>query len=265
MRAAGLVLLLAAVAMTACLGFGAESPVPGAGQAEGAGGRCRAAHYSTPQVVVLAREAAPEDLDGLNYFATDWGNRQGCFRAAVVTASNGIRPAAYRGLVVDVGHDQTLSPADVDLVRAFLASGRRVAVFAWPLRLSGRLVDNSALGEVPALLGATWNPARGCGDWQYTSAPRGPFQIGGTSYRYENFGDALFTVSSKAASRSWANTLFCPKDPGAVVLELPQGFIAGFSFGYTVSLADDNVRAVAMKQMLVDVFESLSGPSPALA
>ncbi|MDQ6713338.1 MAG: hypothetical protein M3Z28_09155, partial [Candidatus Dormibacteraeota bacterium] len=99
--------------------------------------------------------------------------------------------------------------------------------------------------------------ARGCGDWQYAQAPTAPFNLG-NSYRYENFGSAIFTVSADAPQRHWADGLFCPNDAGAVMIEIPTGIVAGFSFGYSVSLADNNIRATGMKRLVVDTIHALA-------
>ncbi len=122
------------------------------------------------------------------------------------------------------------------------------------------------MGSLPGQLGDfVLKQAIGCGDWQYSEAPKAPFALGGTSYRYENFGSSIFTVEAHGPQRAWATALFCPAHPGSVMVEVPSGIIAGFSLAYTISLADNNVRAVAMKRLLVDVMNELGGPSPALA
>ena len=217
-------------------------------------------------MVVLAKEVAPEELDGLNYFATDWGLRQGCFRATIVTTGSRIDPSQYRGLIIDVSHDASLTEADVALARSFVSAGRRLAVFGWPLRLSDLTVDPVAISGLTELPGDfTLNQASGCGDWQYTDIPKAPFDLSRTSYRYENFGSTIFTVTAGGPQRTWATALFCAAHPGNVIVEVPAGIIAGFSIAYTISLADNNVRAVAMKRLFVDVVNELAGPRPSLA
>jgi len=259
-------LAILAVTVAGCAGFGRELPVHPPGREDGAGGVCRAAGYSAPAVLVLAKEAVPEELDGLNYFASDWGLRQGCFRATVVTAASGLDPNRFTGLIIDVGHDASLVPADVGLARSFVGAGKRLAVFGWPLRLAGLTVDPEALAALAPLLGDfKLRQAAGCGDWQYTDAPRSPFDLIQTSYRYENFGSTIFTVEARGPQRPWANALFCAAHPGSVIVELAAGLVAGFSLAYTISLADNNVRAVAMKRLFVDVVKALAGPLPALS
>lgn len=257
-------LLAGAVAAMLLAGCGGEVGVPITAPEPGSAGTCQARGYHAPAVLFLAKETVPEELDGLTFFAENWGRRQGCFRGTVVSAAIGdIR--GYDDLVVDVAHDATLGAKDVALVHAFLAAGRRVAVFAWPIRLSEDTVADAALAGVPALFGdVLLTRVRGCGDWLYTAAPGSPFQLGGTSYRYENFGASIFTVATQAPHRIWASTLFCPADTGAVMVEVPQGIVAGFSIAYTISLADNNVRSVAMKRLLVDVINELAGASPAI-
>lgn len=256
-------LWLLAVVVGGCSTRGSETPVgfpapPHPGQA------CHAAGAPTPpNVVFLAKEESPEELDGLDYFVQDWGARQGCLKGLVLTSLHSVDPSRYTVLVVDVSHDQQLSAEDRDGIQAFIAKGRRVAVFAWPVKLSDGSVIGSALGGVPALLGAgQLKAARTCGDWQYGDQLQRPFELQKTSYRYENFADAIFTVNG-GGGRSLATTLFCPADPGPVMVETPAGTLAGFYLAYSLSLADNNVRSVGMKRMLVDLVQKLSLPMAA--
>ena len=94
-----------AVALASCTGFGRELPTHLPATPDAASGACQLARYRAPTVLVLAKEAVPEELDGLNYFASDWGVRQGCFHATVVTAGSGLDPSRYQGLIIDVSHD----------------------------------------------------------------------------------------------------------------------------------------------------------------
>lgn len=255
-----------AIMLASCAGFGQELPAHISTRSDAASGACQVARYRAPTVLVLAKESVPEELDGLNYFANDWGLRQGCFRATVVTAGSGLDPHRFKGMIIDVSHDASLSAADVALARSFVSAGERLAVFGWPLRLSDLTVDTDALAGIAGLLGDfALRPASGCGDWQYTDAPRSPFDLGKTSYRYENFGSTIFTVEARGPQRPWANVLFCAAHPGAVMIEVPAGIVAGFSLAYSISLADNNVRAVAMKRLFVDVVNELAGPLPVLA
>ena len=233
---------------------------------DAASGSCRAAGYRPPTVLVLAKEAIPEELDGLNYFANDWGLRQGCFHATVVTGGGSLDPKRFGTLIVDVSHDSVLAPEDIALADSFLAAGKRLAVFSWPLRLSDLTVNSDALGDLSGRLGSfSLRQASGCGDWQYSEGPKSPYNLAQTSYRYENFGASIFTVRATGPQRPWASALFCPAHPGSVMIEVPAGLVAGFSMAYTISLADNNVRAVAMKRLFVDVANELVGPSPQLS
>ena len=259
-------LALLSLALAGCAGFGEEVPLVAAARPDAAAGACRTAGYIAPAVLLLAKEAVPEELDGLNYFAADWGRRQGCFRATVVTDGAAIDTRRFAAMVIDVSHDARVTAADVNLARAFVDAGKRVALFAWPLRLADLSVDLDALAGLNEALGDfTYRQAAGCGDWQYTGLPRVPFDLAGTSYRYENFGSTVFTITLVGPGRPWATTLFCPAHPGAAMVEVPAGLVAGFSLAYTISLADNNVRAVAMKRLFVDVVNELAGPLPALA
>ncbi|GAC1675354.1 MAG: hypothetical protein PVS3B2_17820 [Candidatus Dormibacteraceae bacterium] len=252
-----LVLLLAA----ACGGGAAEipltpSPAPDAGSMV-----CRQAG-PPPKALILAKEAVPDELEGVNYFVQDWGNRQGCFDATVVTTLKGANLSNYKVLIVDISHDQVLSADDAAGVQSFIKSGKRAGIFAWPIKLSDETVIKDPLaGAESSLSGAQWKQAHGCGDWKFGDNLKAPFALENTSYRYENFADSIFTVSATGPQRAIASSLFCPQDPGPVVLEVPGGVLAGFSFSYSVAFADNTIRAVGMKRLLVDVMHLLSQPA----
>lgn len=223
---------------------------------------CRAAGATPVRVAFVAKEAVADELDGLRYFVQDWGARQKCFTGTVLTGLDKADLSSYQVLIVDVSHDRSLSSGDAAALTAFVASGRRVGVFAWPLRLGDGSVLELPLGAAGSAFSTVrYKVARGCGDWQYTSVPATPFSLSRRSYRYENFGSAIFTVTAGAPARVWASTLFCPTDPGDVMVETPAGTVAGFSIAYSVSLADNNVRATAMKQLVVDTIDALSHPA----
>ena len=249
--------LMGVLVLSAC----AESATAAKPAAPPAAGVCRASTHHPPAVLFLAKEAVPEELEGLTYFAEDWGRRQGCFKGTVVSAA-GTDTRGYEALVVDVSHDASLSPGDVATIRSFVQAGKRVALFSWPIRLKDDSVLAESLGQAPSLFGdALLIRAKGCGDWEFSKTAATPFGLEGTSYRYENFAASIFTVKVSGPQRAWAKTLFCPSDPGAVIVEVPNGIVAGFSIGYTVSLADNNVRSVTMKRLLVDVIAALAGTS----
>lgn len=249
--------VLVAVSMLAC-GGETELPVTPSPQPD-QGAACRAGISDPVPVMFLAREAVPEELEGFDYFVRDWGSRQKCFKGTLLTSLNGTDLARYRVLVVDISHDQQLKPDDVAAIESFASAGKRIAVFAYPMRLADRTLISAPLGGLEGRLGgAQLALASGCGDWQFSDALKTPFALGGLSYRYENFGSAIFTVRASGPQRPLANAIFCPQDPGPVLLEVPGGVVAGFSLAYTLSLADDNVRSVGMKKMLVDVIELLA-------
>jgi hypothetical protein len=220
---------------------------------------CRTRAVKPPiKVLFLAREAMPDELQGLQYFVRDWGKGQSCFDGRVVTSLFGVNLKPYQVLVVDVSHDERMTTDDAAVVAGFIASGKRAALFAYPMRLHDRTVIDDPFSGLSSSLGAGLTVASGCGDWRYQDMPVQPFTLAGSSYRYENFGGAIFTVHAGGRQRPWANALFCPNDSSPVILELPQGIIAGFSLAYTVSLADDNVRAVQMKELVVDAIHELA-------
>ena len=223
---------------------------------------CRAAGPPI-SVLFLSKQAVKDDADGLTYFVQDWGGHRGCFKGTVVTDLKGVNLAPFRVMIVDVSHDQRLSETDAQGMQQFVAAGKRVGLFAWPLQLADRTLLPDALGGArPILQNATFQIARGCGDWQFTEqAATEPFRLRGASYRYENFGSAIFTIHVTDPQRVWANTLFCPQDSGPMVVEVKAGIVAGFSVAYSISLSDNNVRATGMKEMLVDVIHSLAQPS----
>ena len=237
-----------------------ELAIPAATRSDPAQG-CRTSGGAPIKVLFLAKEAVPDELEGLRYFVDDWGRRQGCFNGTVVTSVKSSELARAAVAVVDISHDEQLSAGDAQALNSFVASGKRIAVFGWPLKLGDRSVIADPLAGVEGSLGGVqFNVARGCGDWQYAQAPTTPFDLG-QSYRYENFGSAIFTVKADARQRSWANSLFCPSDPGPVMIEMPGGIVAGFSFGYSVSLADDNIRATGMKRLVIDTIHALASPA----
>lgn len=255
--------LLATLVLAACSSQGAETAVayptpPHPGQA------CHAPGAPKPvSVLFLAKEAAPEELDGLNYFVLDWGAGQGCLNGLVLTSLRNVDPTRYTVLVVDVSHDQYLTADDLAGIRAFAGQGKRVAVFAWPVKLADGSVNADALGSLPELLGTgPLKGVRGCGDWQYGDQLRTPFEMQNTSYRYENFASTIFTVSS-GTGQLLAKTLFCPADTGPVMVETAAGTLAGFYVAYSLSLADNNVRSVGMKRMVIDLVQRLALPSAA--
>mgnify|MGYP001260957094 CR=1 FL=1 len=226
-----------------------------------AGQGCVTAGGAPIKVLFVAKEAVLDELDGVRYFVQDWGKRQGCFDGTVVTTARTADLARVAVAVVDISHDAQLSADDAQALQAFIDSGKRVAVFGWPLRLSDRSVIPAPLsGLENSLGGVRFTVARACGDWEYAQAPTTPFNLG-HSYRYENFGSAIFTVNADAPQRHWANSLFCPTDPGATMIELTAGVVAGFSFGYSVSLADNNIRATGMKRLVVDTIRALASPA----
>lgn len=259
MKSVGLALV--ALLAAACGSASAEipltpSPAPDAGSIV-----CRQAG-PPPTALILAKEGVPDELDGVNYFVQDWGNRQGCFKATVVTTLKGTNLANYKILIVDISHDQVLSADDAAGVQAFIKSGKRAAIFAWPIKLSDETVIKDPLaGAEGSLSGASWKQAHGCGDWRFGDFLKAPFSLESTSYRYENFADSIFTISATGPQRVIAKSLFCPGDPGAVVLEVPGGVLAGFSFSYSVAFADNTIRAVGMKRLIVDVMHLLSRPA----
>jgi hypothetical protein len=209
-------------------------------------------------VLFLAREAVADELQGLEYFVRDWGKRQSCFDGRVVTSLSGVDLKPYQVLVLDISHDERLTTQDASRVSAFIASGKRAAIFAYPMRLEDRSLIDDPLGGLVGSLGLGLSMASGCGDWHYQEMPVQPFNLSGSSYRYENFGGTIFTVHATGRQRTWAKALFCPHDTSSVILELPQGIVAGFSIAYSVSLADDNVRAVQMKELVVDAVHELA-------
>jgi hypothetical protein len=220
---------------------------------------CRTRALEPPiKVLFLAREAVADELQGLEYFVRDWGKGQSCFDGRVVTSLSGTDLKPYQVLVVDISHDQRMTTQDATALAGFLAAGKRAAIFAYPMRLKDRSVIDDQLGGLPSSFGVGLSMASGCGDWHYQEMPVQPFNLSGSSYRYENFGGAIFTVHATGPQRTWANTLFCPNDPSPVILELRQLIVAGFSIAYSVSLADDNVRAVQMKELVVDVVHELT-------
>lgn len=227
---------------------------------------CRSAAIRPVNVVILAKEAVPEELAGLDYFVQSWGSRGRCFKGVVVTALGGAEPSQFNAVLVDISHDQVLSPADATALTAFRRAGRRIGLFGWPLRLDDRSVIADPLDGARAIFSdPEFHIARGCGDWQFRDSLNSPFPLGGGSYRYENFGGAIFTVASAGPQRSLATTLFCGQDPGPVMIETGSGIVAGFSLAYSISLADNNIRAVNIKQMVVDVLQLLVQPGPAAA
>ncbi|GAC1617269.1 MAG: hypothetical protein NVS9B1_26680 [Candidatus Dormibacteraceae bacterium] len=224
---------------------------------------CRTATLKPVNAIFLAKEAVPDELAGLDYFVQTWGMRSKCFRGVVVTTLGGADPAQFDAVVVDVSHDQALTAADATALDGFRKAGKRIAIFGWPLRLDDLSTIADPLSGARQLLGnADFHLARGCGDWQFSEPLKFPFQVGGGSYRYENFGGAIFTVTAAGSQRALATTLFCPQDTGSVMVETKSGIVAGFSIAYSVSLADNNIRAVNLKQMLVDVLQLLVGPGP---
>ncbi len=249
--------------LTACGTAAHEVPVLAPGRPDPAAKTCHANQPSgPPSVIFLAKEAVPDELAGLTYFVQDWGLRQGCFKGKVLTSLNAGDLPANGVLVVDISHDEQLDTEDAAAITAVIAAGKRVAIFGWPLRLSDRSVIAAPLAGSETSFGeVTFTLASGCGDWQYTDAPKTPFELMGASYRYENFGGAIFTVRARGPQRVWAKTLFCPNDPGLVMLEVPAGIVAGFSIAYSVSLADNNIRATGMKELLVDVIHGLVLPA----
>lgn len=251
--------VLAVLALSGC-GSTTEMAIPIATRSDSGQG-CAAPGAAPIKVLFVAKEAVPDELDGLRYFVQDWGKRQGCFDGTVVTAARPQDLTRVEVAVVDISHDTQLTPDDAQALQAFIATGKRVAVFGWPLRLSDRSVIPAPLsGLENGLGGVRFTVARGCGDWQYAQGPTTPFNLG-NSYRYENFGSAIFTVKADARQRHWANSLFCPSDLGAVIVEIPAGIVAGFSVGYSVSLADNNIRATGMKRLVVDIIHALAAPA----
>lgn len=213
-----------------------------------------------PAVAFLAKESVAEEVDGLNVFVADWGARGHCFDGVVLTTLAGADLSRYRVLIVDVSPGSHIDAADRTAIDAFRASGRRVALFAWPLALPERTVIPRVFGGVESGFGgAELRLLSGCGDWQFGDGPKRPFDLENASYRYENFGDALFAVKVEGPQRVWANSLFC-KDVAPVMIEVPAGIVAGFYLGYTISLADNNVRSIGLKRALVDVIHALAGP-----
>ena len=226
-----------------------------------AGQGCRAKGLAPVKALFVAKEAVPDELEGVRYFVDDWGKRQGCFDGRVVVSARSSDLAQVAVAVVDISHDEQLSPDDAQALEAFISSGKRVAVFGWPLRLRDRSVIPAPLsGLEHSLGGVQFKAARGCGDWQYAEAPATPFDLG-HSYRYENFGSVIFTLEADTSQRPWANSLFCPSHPGPVMIAVPAGAVAGFSFGYSVSLADNNIRATGMKRLVVDTINALAKPA----
>ncbi|GAC1329935.1 MAG: hypothetical protein NVSMB17_06780 [Candidatus Dormibacteria bacterium] len=245
---------------TAGCGQAAEIPVVAPRQPSAAQPQC-AAQKNPVNTVFFAREADSSDLSGLDYFVREWGQRQHCFNGVLLTSLKGADLSPYQVMIVDVSHDAVLSAEDAAAIRAFIARGRRIGVFAWPLALKDRSIVPDPLAGLQAELGGVkFGVARDCGDWMYTDAPGAPFPIEQTSYRYENFGSAIFTLSLSGPQRPWANSLFCPGPPQPVMVESPAGIVAGFSVGYSISLADNNVRSVGMKRMLVDAISVLARP-----
>jgi len=225
---------------------------------------CRMAALKPVNAIFLAKEAVPDELAGLDYFVQSWGARSKCFRGVVVTSLGGADPAQFDAVVVDLSHDQALTAADATALDGFRRAGKRIAVFGWPLRLDDLTAIADPLGGARQSLGdADFQIARGCGDWQFSEPLKFPFPVGGGSYRYENFGGAIFTITATGSQRSLATTLFCPQDTGSVMVETKSGVVAGFSLAYSISLADNNIRAVNLKQMVVDVLQLLVGPGPA--
>ncbi|GAC1701932.1 MAG: hypothetical protein NVS9B6_17460 [Candidatus Limnocylindrales bacterium] len=254
-------LLAATLMLTACGPAPKGIPIIPSRPPHPASGACD--NLSPPSVVFFAKETAPEEVDGMNQFAADWGARQHCFDGVVLTTLAGADLSRYRVLVIDVAPGQRIDPAERAAIDAFRATGRRVAIFAWPLALPERTQIVNTLGGVEAEPGFGSVRVRailGCGDWQLTEAPRQPFPMQSSSYRYENFGDALFAVAADGPQRLWASTLFCP-DLAPVMVEVPAGLVAGFYLGYTISLADNNIRSLGLKRLLVDVIHTLAAPA----
>lgn len=253
-------MLLLLAAMCAGCGPSAEIAVVPPHQPSAAQPQC-AAQATRVNTVFLAREADASDLSGVDYFAREWGQRQKCFDGLVLTSLKGVDLSPFQVLIVDVGHDASLSADDVSAIKAFIARGRRVGVFAWPMALRDRSVISDPLaGLQDDFGGVSFEVSRNCGDWKYTDAPKAPFPMEQTTYRYENFGSAIFTLHLAVRQRPWAQSLFCRDSPQLVMAEMPAGIVAGFSLGYTISLADNNVRSVGMKRMVVDVIHTLAGP-----
>ncbi|GAC1505180.1 MAG: hypothetical protein NVS1B3_03040 [Candidatus Dormibacteraceae bacterium] len=259
MRSVALTLLV--LLASACGAGAAEIPLSPTPAPDAGSIVCRQAG-TPPTALILAKEAVPDELDGVNSFVQDWGNRQGCFKATVVTTLTGANLAKYQVLIVDISHDQVLASEDAAGVQAFIKSGKRAAIFAWPIKLSDETVITASLaGAETSLSSASWKQAHGCGDWRFSDYLKTPFSLEATSYRYENFADSIFIVSATGPQRVIATSLFCPSFPGPTVLEVPGGVLAGFSFSYSVAFADNTIRAVGMKRLIVDVMHLLTKPA----
>lgn len=255
--------VIAAAAVLLACGSEAEMAIP-APRMPDPTEPCRSSALKPVNALFVAKEAVPEELAGLDYFVQSWGLRGRCFKGVVVTALGGADASQFNAVVVDLSHDQVLAPADTTALAAFRKAGRRIGLFGWPLRLDDKSVIADPLGGAGALFSDPgFHVARGCGDWQFRDSLSSPFPVGGGSYRYENFGSAIFTVTAAGPQRPLATTLFCSQDPGPVMVETGSGIVAGFSLAYSLSLADNNIRAVNMKQMVVDVLQLLVQPGPA--
>lgn len=258
-RAAVALALLAAL-LSGCGQAVAVRPPAPPDQAAG----CREAGRAPIPVLFLVADPVPEEKLGFEWFVRDWGARAGCFAGVMLTSLANADLTRFRTVVVDVSHDSQLPADDARVISRFVAKGGRVALFGYPMRLADRSQMAEPFGGAEsALNNARWQLASGCGDWQFGKRLSSPFDMNQASYRYENFGGAIFSVATDPPSEPVAGILFCNRSGQPAMLEVRGGVVAGFSLAYSLSLADDNVRAVGMKRMLVDVIHVLAEPAPA--
>lgn len=222
---------------------------------------CRVAGQPPATVLFLVADPVPEEKLGFEWFVRDWGGRARCFDGVMLTSLSNVDLGRYAAIVADVSHDSQLADDDARALTAYVSRGGRAGLFGYPMRLSDRTPITLPFAGAQASLGnARWTMASGCGDWQFGARLSMPFNLDQASYRYENFGGAIFSVSADPPATPLATIIFCDHAGQAAMLESPGGVVAGFSLAYSLSLADDNVRAVGMKRMLIDVIHVLAGP-----
>jgi|GEM_PF-5233639 len=206
------------------------------------------------RALFLAYESRPDELLGLRYFVSDWGNAKNCFSGRVVTDSAALRGSDYDVVVVDVSPDMMVPSTALTDIRNAMRRGKALAVFMQPADSATQRDVPRRIQELRALFpGLAMD--RTCANSQFTKATGGPFDLFQRSFHYESFIHGVYDVSVAGRSFAWAVDLCKSRKP--TVLRTPSGLIAGFYIAYEVSLADNNAPAVTAKRLVVNVINEL--------
>lgn len=207
------------------------------------------------RAIFLAYESVADELEGLRYFVSDWGNAKKCFSGRVVTNSAELRTMDYDVAIVDVSRDMNVPERAVTDIAQVIQHAKPVALFMQPADFATQLDSPRRVAAMRQIFpGLTMN--RTCANSQFTKATGGPFDLVERSFHYESFIHGVYNLSASGPTTPWAVDLCKTGKP--TVIRTAQGLVAGFYLGYEVSLADNNAPAITAKRLVVNVIHELA-------